>query len=348
MYDTVYEIDVELRLSRSFPGPWVCTLPLFVRLISTSGHRSKSVSYQRLCFLTFLLASPCCPVDGSLPDCSSLSRHRRSSRSFGLRFVLDAMRIGGNKNAQSFFRKHGMTDMYGKIEKKYTSKAAQSYKSELGKLVEAAAAKRGEGAPVSESLDQNLDLLANLDLADKAGKDDAATTKSAAPAPEAKPTAKLASSMPGASKLVVTPPSSGNAPKLVLRKPAGSTGGINMLKKKPNASVGKLKVNKLTMKPAGAVAESNPTDAFDSFDPTKPEEQKEAEESSESKNGYTENTTVPAVQPSPVAPATSSLAAPKQQTHSSTSAPAAAAKQFSMKAGVDKMKAMNSDFFSGF
>ena len=43
----------------------------------------------------------------------------------------------------------------------------------MGKLVDAEAAKRGEGGPVNESVDQSADLLANLDLAEKAGMDEA-------------------------------------------------------------------------------------------------------------------------------------------------------------------------------
>ena len=92
-------------------------------------------------------------------------------------FSTDAMKIGGNKNAQAFFRKHGMTDMHVKIEKKYTSKAAQAYKSELGKLVDAEAAKRGESTPVADLVDQSSDLLANLDLAEKSGMDEAARAR---------------------------------------------------------------------------------------------------------------------------------------------------------------------------
>jgi hypothetical protein len=53
------------------------------------------------------------------------------------------------------------------------------------------------------------------------------------------PSAKLASAMPGASRLTV--PSGG-----MLRKPATSS-GANFLKKKPATSVNKLRVNKLSM-----------------------------------------------------------------------------------------------------
>jgi len=57
---------------------------------------------------------------------------------------IDAMRIGGNGNARAFFRKHGLTDMHQKTDKKYNSKAAKAYRVELGKLVNAEARKRGE------------------------------------------------------------------------------------------------------------------------------------------------------------------------------------------------------------
>ena len=59
---------------------------------------------------------------------------------------IDAMRLGGNAAASTYFRKHGMDNAHQKIEKKYTSKAAVSYRTMLAKLVDAAdAAKRGEG-----------------------------------------------------------------------------------------------------------------------------------------------------------------------------------------------------------
>lgn len=263
---------------------------------------------------------------------------------------IDAMRIGGNKNAQTFFRKQGMSNMHVKIEKKYTSKAAQSYKTELGKMVDAEAAKRGEGAPVPDSVDQNGDLLANLDLAEKSGMDEAARAKlaaaKAASTQQAVPQAKLASSMPGASKLMVTPPSSGNAPKLVLRKPAGSTGGLNMLKKKPKAS-NKLSVNKLVARPV-TNGGANKTDDFDSFDTNHNATNAPAE--SGAGISFTGSAPVPECKPppTPAEPAAGSLAALKQQQKASPAPAPATSKQFAMKDGVDKLKMMNSDFFSGF
>mmetsp|Transcript_27929 Transcript_27929/g.40846 ORF Transcript_27929/g.40846 Transcript_27929/m.40846 type:complete len:402 (+) Transcript_27929:65-1270(+) len=186
---------------------------------------------------------------------------------------IDAMRIGGNGNARTYFRKHGFTDLYGgKTEKKYTSKAAQSYRAELSKLVESEAAKRGEGTESSlngASVDGDSKLLENLDTSMKKEQEEEAKMKlavarSSGPSLVVQPKAKLASSMPGAAKLNVTPPTSGNfsglsntgtrlgggGPKLILRKPSSSTSvGSNLLKKKPSSvGQGKLRVSKLTMR----------------------------------------------------------------------------------------------------
>ena len=82
-------------------------------------------------------------------DCSSTHRnmgvHLTFVRSVDLdewtQSQIDAMRLGGNGNARAYFRKHGFTDLYGsKTDKKYKSKAAQSYKVELAKLVQDAGA----------------------------------------------------------------------------------------------------------------------------------------------------------------------------------------------------------------
>ena len=241
---------------------------------------------------------------------------------------IDAMRIGGNKNAQAYFRKHGTTAMHAKIEKKYTSKTANAYKTELAKLVDAEAAKRGGGPVPDDGVELNSDLLANLELVEKAGVDGEARAKltaaRAAGNQQALPQAKLASTLAGASRLVVTPPSSGGAPKLVLRKPAGGSkaGGFNMMKKKPTAGGNKLKINKLGSSTAAA-ATTTAADDFDSFEATQQPEAPEPEA------------------PAPAAPVPVVAAAPP------VAAPAPP-KEFSMKDGVDKLKGMNSDFFSSF
>ncbi len=175
---------------------------------------------------------------------------------------IDAMRLGGNGNARTYFRKHGFSDLHGgKAEKKYKSKAAQSYKVELAKLVEAEAAKRGEvlsggkiGDEDAASSSTNNSLLMNLDALDKKNQEEEAKQKlqaarngssTASGVLHAKST--LASAMPGASKLLVKPKTGGLG---TLRKP--TSGG--MLKKKgglstAGASKMRLKTSaKLSMK----------------------------------------------------------------------------------------------------
>lgn len=165
---------------------------------------------------------------------------------------IDAMRLGGNGNARAYFRKHGFTDLYGgKTDKKYKSKAAVSYRAELKKLIEAEAAKRGEGTPpATDEVGGTNSLLANLDLADKKSMENEAKAKLEAARSQGsstsggvlQPTAKLASAMPGASRLVVPGKKSGIG---MLRKPTSTSS--NLLKKKTNMG-GKLRVNKLSVK----------------------------------------------------------------------------------------------------
>lgn len=215
-------------------------------------------------------------------DCSSTHRsmgvHLTFVRSVDLdewtQRQIDAMRIGGNKNARAFFRKHGFTDLHGgKADKKYKSKAAISYRAELAKLVEAEAAKRGEGSGVSGSSVEGASLLDNLDDAMKKQHDVEARQKIAASRGGAGSGSagvlhavnRKASDLDGAKKLQVTPPNSGQfklkppgagasggagaGPKLVLRKPSsGSSMGAKMLKKKPSSGLStKLRVNKLSV-----------------------------------------------------------------------------------------------------
>ena len=173
---------------------------------------------------------------------------------------IDAMRIGGNDNARKFFAKHGCTDMHGKTEKKYTGKSAVAYRAELAKLVEAEAAKRGEGSEAGAGNDDAALTSTLLDGADavmrRAAEEEARNKLSAArnghggptSAGVLQPTAKLASQMSGTRgrlatptgtpiptppasgglggsngvRLVAPPPSSGGGPKLVLRTPAAS------------------------------------------------------------------------------------------------------------------------------
>ena len=201
-------------------------------------------------------------------DCSSTHRgmgvHLTFVRSLDLdewtQSQIDAMRLGGNGNARSYFRKHGFTDLYGsKTDKKYKSKAAQSYKAELAKLVQTEAAKRGEGIVGNSTGNANGNggsLLANLEVTDKKTQEDEARVKLQAArsgstggsAGTLQPKAKLASSLAGASRLLVKPTGTLGT----LRKP--TSGSSSLLKKKGGLGAPKLRINKLSMKlPVGGM-----------------------------------------------------------------------------------------------
>jgi ADP-ribosylation factor GTPase-activating protein 2/3 len=243
---------------------------------------------------------------------------------------IDAMRLGGNANARKYFREHGLTDMHGKIEKKYTSKAAKAYKTELEKQVEAAAAQRGEATTTTTATDVGGSLLESLSLQDK---QEAATAAAAnKPVATAVPTAKLASQLQGArGKLVVTPPSSGNLSSAtsssttsstagMLRKPAGKSMNSKMLLKKPSSGAGtKLRVNKLSV---NKINDNDDVAEFEDVEEKAPE---------------------PAPAPAPVVvvapvPALAPAPAPVKEPEKPKSA---------MQDGVSRLQAMNQDFFSG-
>jgi hypothetical protein len=167
----------------------------------------------------------------------------------------------------------------GKVEKKYTSKAAQSYKAALANLVIAAAAKRGEGptAAASAACLENGDdmegnsLLANLDAADKKNQDaeakmklDAARTSSGV----LRPQAKLASSLAGASRLLVKPGGGGLG---TLRKPTSGTSSLLMKKKGSLTSTRPKARTKLSMKLTtnGSVDKGDDDDTFEDIEETR-------------------------------------------------------------------------------
>mmetsp|Transcript_21850 Transcript_21850/g.35171 ORF Transcript_21850/g.35171 Transcript_21850/m.35171 type:complete len:349 (+) Transcript_21850:245-1291(+) len=274
-------------------------------------------------------------------DCSATHRnmgvHTTFVRSVDLdewtQRQIDAMKLGGNANARKYFREHGLTDMHGKIEKKYTSKAAKAYRAELEKQVDAAAAQRGE-ATMSTSANPGGSLLQNLSLQDKQNAASAASQASAVnkPVTTAVPTAKLASQMAGAKgKLVVTPPSSGNlgngssstttsSTAGMLRKPAGKAVNSKMLLKKPSSgsSGAKLRVNKLSV-----VKKAGEDDGVGGFD-----------------DEVEEKAPAPAPEPvivEPPAPAPVPPPPPKEPEKPKSV----------MQDGVSRLQAMNQDFFSG-
>jgi ADP-ribosylation factor GTPase-activating protein 2/3 len=258
---------------------------------------------------------------------------------------VDAMRLGGNDNARKFFRKNGV-DMHVKIDKKYISKAAQLYRQELDKLVSAEAAKRGEGDKPSataavDSAVTTASLLENLSLAEQeeataVAKERLAAARATAVGP-AQSVAKTAAEMHGKGRLL-TPPSSGNAPTVVLRAPGNIS--KNFLKKKASASTmagTKLRVNKLSTTADADTAFEDVDDTQTKTAPAEPvlpaEDSEHAHESapnaSESSNGAAESS-----EPNPAAKYDSGSAS---QQHVGTT----------MEAGVAKLQQMNNDFFSG-
>lgn len=310
-------------------------------------------------------------------DCSSTHRsmgvHVSFVRSVDLdewtQRQIDAMRLGGNDNCREFFRKHGQTELHGKIEKKYHSKAATLYKTELLKLVEAAALKRGEGTSSSTTTTEedavqpanSTLLLENLDISTQAEQETLAREKiaqaRAAHAQPALPSAKLASQLPGASKLVTTTAANADiegttttttTTTSVLRKPTANTNAKLFLKKKSTSSVGsnKLRVNKILTPQTSTASDSPPLDAattpeFEEFeDPV----QKQIEtavpvvETSPPEVAVVE----PEVKPIPLAP----LRVATPPTTITTTTTTTKAPPQGLEQGVAKLKAMNSDFFA--
>jgi len=272
-------------------------------------------------------------------DCSATHRsmgvHTTFVRSVDLdewtQRQIDAMRLGGNANAQKYFRDHGLTEMHGKIEKKYTSKAARAYRAELEKQLDVAAAQRGEAVTGNAVVASTGSLLENLSLQDQQNAITAsqASLASAKPVTTAVPMAKKASELAGAKgRLMVTPPSSGNLLRKptgslskpsggVLRKPAGKTMNTKMLLKKPSGSISSVKLRMNTKLPV-----DNKMTGFD-----------EMEEKA------------PAPPPPPAAPKPAvAVAVPKAPV---VKKEPPKPKLSVMQTGVSRMQNMNSDFFSG-
>ena len=288
---------------------------------------------------------------------------------------IDAMRIGGNGNARAFFRKHGLTDMHQKTDKKYNSKAAKAYRIELEKLVNAEARKRGElvegddgsGAASGGGLLDNLDDAMQKDQADEAKRAIAAARNGGA-AGVLRPAAKLASSHSGAGRLNVTPPTSGGLKingtaagggtsaasgtgKLLLRKPSSGTGASKLRMTKKPSSVGtKLRVSKL----------STDDDGFEDIDATQrrvAEEEKKEKEEAEAKRDAELAQQIQAnlnmggaggdVMISPTTAAANRAAATAPAAAAATKPKPPEKKMSSHEENMSKLKNMTGDFFSG-
>jgi ADP-ribosylation factor GTPase-activating protein 2/3 len=264
---------------------------------------------------------------------------------------LDAMRLGGNGPARTYFRSHGLTDLHTRIDKKYTSKAAMAYRTELQRLV--------EGSPSSSD---EANLLANLSLADQASLDQLAKEKLAAArnggaATPAVGTAEaknsLASQNPNAKGVLLTPPSSGNlgsfggtaaatsSQPVMLRKlssgvGSSTSGNLFKAKKKPIMSGVKLSSSSLS---TTAADKANGANHFDTFEDPAPEVPATTlSESSE--RSATAPTVVAAAAAVPISPP---LAAPAA---SATATPSPGSKKNVIEDGVARLKMMNSDFFA--
>lgn len=118
------------------------------------------------------------------------------------------MKLGGNANANLFFKRHGVTDLQSKSEKKYSTKAAQEYRKHLQKSLldnQVAPVRKGsidssENDPRNDSgewgAEKGLDnLIKSVSGEDLSGKKEAVETQApesvfaaAAPAPAPAPT----------------------------------------------------------------------------------------------------------------------------------------------------------------
>jgi len=272
---------------------------------------------------------------------------------------IDAMRIGGNGNARAYFRKQGITDMHVKCDKKYTSKAAVNYRAELAKRVNA------------NNPNNNSTILDSLTLSDAQQQQDdkkklAAKQEQEQEEAVSKPKLKLASSLGGAGKLQVTPPSSapssGNAPKLLLRKPSSSSStcsnSMNLsFTKKPKAKT--LAIKLPTKKPSTFKDNNDITNDFEDIEATqkalhKAKQQEQIAKQEQLKqdeimaqqlqaqlNGNTNNTIQKNTNNNTSTNGTTISSTVKHQQPKYV-------KKDSMNEHIEKLKNMNGDFFSNF
>ena len=318
-------------------------------------------------------------------DCSathrSLGVHTTFVRSVDLdewtQRQIDAMRLGGNANATTYFRKHGISDMNQKIEKKYTSKAAVSYRTVLAKLVDQEAVQRGEGTTTnaddtSTALNGNslLESLNMMDDDDMKRKMLSSTQSSSSNAAVGVAVAKAVpvSQLPGAKGRLITPPSSGNAPTLQqIRKPASSSSSsssgnaLNMLKKKPTGSKAvSLKMGsstKLTNNTNGTAAGTTSDDHIEdietSFQNMANEEKSAAAAVAAAAVTAARDAEERLLPPAAVV-STSTVTLPSNNPPNNNAtlpahlSPANQAPKQSLADSIAKMKAQNGDFFGGF
>jgi len=94
---------------------------------------------------------------------------------------INAMFIGGNGNARLFFRKHGLINLYGvKIEEKYKSSTANSYRAHLTKILDAFTIENDSGIlsrKISNISDSDIHLIPSIDMPHNKGDEKVAVKK---------------------------------------------------------------------------------------------------------------------------------------------------------------------------
>merc|ERR1719253_49683 len=271
---------------------------------------------------------------------------------------IDAMRIGGDGNARAYFRKAGITDMHAKCDKKYTCKAAVNYRAELAKRVQAQHEDRD--SPVANG--SILDTLSINDAAQQQqeAKQKLAAARSSKAEEVTKPKLKLASSS-GAGKLQITPPTSaptsGNAPRLLLRKPSSSSTSSSMtFTKKPKAKALAIKLpNKkeiLTndfedVQATQTALLKAKEEEEKSKQEQKIQQMKQDEEMAKRLQAQLNGTTTSNNNGSTTTASTNGAAASNETTNKPTPT-SMMSKKDSMNDHIEKLKTMNGDFFSNF
>lgn len=139
---------------------------------------------------------------------------------------LKMMCFGGNNRAQVFFKQHGWTDG-GKIEAKYTSRAAELYKQLLAKEVAKSSAEDVSlpSSPVASQSSQPSNGFADV-KATEDSKNDAVKESSSLKNGTSVPESSSSTTSPRASHLVT----SINVKKALGAKRTGKTGGLGARK----------------------------------------------------------------------------------------------------------------------
>lgn len=205
-------------------------------------------------------------------DCSAVHRSLGVHISFVRSTNLDSwtpeqlkmMSFGGNNRAQVFFKQHGWTDG-GKIEAKYTSRAANLYRQLLSKEVAKSTAEEAclPSSPVAAQIEQHANALSVINTAEAPKQN----------TPIANETSEVSSS-PKASHTALTM----SIKKPLVAKRTGKTGvlGARKLTSKPNESLYEQKPEELPI-PVTSSNSANSTpraiaSRFEYIDIVQPEE----------------------------------------------------------------------------